>query len=106
MAIPKFGHKFKAKPQRVDDYHFASKLEAQYYNHLKLQQSSGHVLFFLRQPRFDLPSEQYVADFMVFYPDGSCEVIDCKGFETPQFKRKRKLVESLYPFEIKIVKRV
>lgn len=103
---PRFGHKYNAKPQRIDDYHFASKLEASYYQLLKTQQKQGDVLFFIRQPRFDLPGEQYVADFLVFYPDGSCEVVDCKGYETPQFKRKRKLLESLYPFELKLVTRV
>lgn len=104
--MPKFGHKYKAKPQRIDDYHFASKLEASYYKLLKTKQQAGEVLFFIRQPRFDLPGEQYVADFLVFYDDGSCEVVDCKGYETPQFKRKRKLLENTYPFELKLVKRV
>jgi len=90
----------------VDDYHFASKLEAAYYKQLKIKKEVGEVLFWLRQPRFDLPGEQYVADFLVWYTDGTCEVVDCKGMETAQFKRKKRLVERLYPFEITIVKRV
>lgn len=99
-------HKYRAQPQRIDSIHFASKLEGAYYQQLKLSQKAGQVLFWIRQPRFDLPGEQYVADFLVWLSDGSCEIVDCKGFETPAFKRKRKLLESIYPFELTIVKKV
>jgi len=39
----------------------------------------------------------YSADFRVTYADGHVEIIDVKGFETPEFKRTRKMFEYRYP---------
>jgi hypothetical protein len=73
---------------------------------LKMRQSSGDVLFFLEQVPFRIPGMKYVADFMVFLADGTVEVVDVKGRDTPMSKAKRKAVEELYPIEIKIVTKV
>ena len=100
-------HKFNAKPQECDSIKFPSKLEAAYYKKLKLAQKSGELLFFLRQPTFDLPGgTSYKADFLEFWEDGTVVVTDCKGFETKEFIRSKKQVEDLYPVEINVVKKV
>lgn len=98
-------HKFNAKPCQADGLKFPSKAEKRFYEELKLLKKEGIVLFFIRQPTFDLPgSITYRADFMVFYTDGNVEIIDVKGFETPEFKIKKKLLEETYPFHLKLVK--
>ena len=97
-------HKFGAIRTERDGQKFDSKLEARYYDTLKIQQKAGVVLFFLRQTPFHLPGNiKYIADFQVFYSDGNVEFIDCKGVDTPTSKTKRALVEALYPIKIKII---
>lgn len=100
-------HKFKAVRTERDGLKFDSKLEASYYQQLKLRQSAGDVIFFLRQINFHLPGGvKYLADFQVFLADGTVEFIDVKGKDTPMSIAKRKMVEELYPVEIKIVQKV
>ena len=47
----------------------------------------------------------YLLDFKVEYGDGRIEYIDVKGISTPVYRIKRKLIESIYPFKIKEVKK-
>ena len=62
---------------------------------------------FLRQVPFDLPGNvKYVCDFQVFLATGDVEFIDTKGRDTKMSIAKRKMVEELYPVEIKIVTKV
>jgi hypothetical protein len=97
-------HKYRAKITECDGKKFASKAEARFYASLKLLQKSGEVLFFLQQVPFHLPGNtKYLADFMVFYADGNCSVIDVKGRDLPMSIMKRKQVEDLYPVTIEIV---
>lgn len=97
-------HKFRAIPTEVDGIKFASKKESRDYLNLKLQQSAGVVLFFLRQVPFHLPGGvKYVCDFLVFYADGSTRVLDSKGMLTQTFKAKRRMVEALYPVKIELI---
>lgn len=106
MYQKKIFHKFKAKPQTIDDKYFGSKLEATYYRKLKAFQASGELLFFLRQVPVDLPGKtKYVADFLEFWKDGTVTFTDVKGHETETFKLKKRQVEKIYPFEINIVTR-
>lgn len=100
-------HKFHAVKCESDSIKFPSKLEKNYYEHLKLKQKAGEVLFFLRQVGFDIGGGvKYFCDFEVFYADGSVEFIDTKGQDTPLSIAKRKIVEDNYPIEIKIVNKV
>jgi hypothetical protein len=100
-------HKFNAKPCTADDIKFPSQLEKNYYYRLKRLQQAGEVLFFIRQPSFDLGGGvKYSADFLEFHADGTCHFVDCKGVETKEFIMKKKLVESLYPVKIEVVKKV
>jgi hypothetical protein len=98
-------HKFKAQKTECDGIKFSSKLEQRWYRHIKEMKESGEVLFFLRQVPFHLPGEViYRADFMLFFADGHAEIWEAKGFDTPEWLIKKKLVEAIYPIEIKIVK--
>lgn len=104
MIPRKFGHKFNAKRTEVDGIKFSSKREAKHYEELKALQASGVVLFFLRQVPFHLDGGvKYLADFVVFFTDGSCEVRDVKGMRTPLYIAKKKMVEAKYPIEIQEV---
>lgn len=95
-------HKFRAKRTESDGIKFDSKKEALRYNQLKLLQSSGDVVFFLRQTPFHLSGNvKYVCDFLVFYKDGTVEVEDVKGHRTDVYIMKKKMVEHLYPIEIR-----
>lgn len=99
-------HKFGAKQAIHDGIKFPSMLEGRYYEHLKLLIRANEVLFFLRQIPFYLPGGvTYRVDFQVFYTDGSVSFIDVKGLETQAFIDKKKMVESLYPVEIEVVKK-
>jgi hypothetical protein len=94
-------HKFKAKPQKVDGIHFASKKEAAYYHYLNKIVENGEVLFFLRQVPLHLPGGvKYVCDFVVFWENGEVTFEDVKGFRTEVYKIKKKMIESRYPIEI------
>lgn len=97
-------HKFNAKHTEIDGKRFPSKMEGRYYSQLLKRVEAGEILFFLRQIPFDLPGNlTYRADFMTFLSDGSVEIIDVKGMDTPISKLKRRQVEASYPVAIKIV---
>jgi hypothetical protein len=94
-------HKFHAKRCEADGKKFASQKERSYYHQLKLQQTAGDVLFFLRQVPLEIAGGvKYVADYLVFYSDGHAEFIDVKGMRTQTYIAKKKMVEDLYPIEI------
>lgn len=98
-------HKFQAKPCELDGFKFPSKLEARYYQRLKHRQQAGEVVFFLRQVPLHMPGGgKLVIDFVEFHADGSVHFVDAKGVETSEFKTKRRVVESVYPITIELVK--
>lgn len=100
-------HKFHAVRTEREGIKFPSKLEANYYSKLCLLKQSGHICFFLRQVPFDLPGKvRYIADFLIFFNDGTAEFVDVKGKDTPLSIAKRKMVEALYPIKINVVTKV
>ena len=97
-------HKFKAIPTTANGIRFDSKKEARRYEELLWLKKTGEVIFFLRQPQFDLPGGvKYRADFQVFWANGTVSFEDVKGMQTKSFIRKKKQVESLYPVEIEVI---
>ncbi len=42
----------------------------------------------------------YIADFKVTYGDGRTETQDVKGFKTPVYKLKKKMVKAVYDIDI------
>ncbi len=82
----------------VDGILFASKAEAKAYQELSFLQKSGAVKHIELQPVFKFPmGYEYRADFRVTYDDGTVEVIDVKGMETPVFKLKKRDMAYFYP---------
>ena len=98
-------HKFTSKRTQVDDISFPSKLEARCYKELKKLQDENIVIFFQRQPMFDLPGGiKHRVDFLVFCKSGDAIFLEAKGRDHSDGILRRKLVESLYPVKIHVVK--
>ena len=94
-------NKYKARKTCVDGFKFDSEKEAKYYCELKIRVKAGEVLRFHRQPIFDLPGGiTYRPDFLVIYPNGGLEYIDCKGYRTKDFIRNKKQVKEIYGVDI------
>lgn len=110
--------KYKAKKTVIDGIVFDSKLEAEYYVYLKMLKKLGKIQGFDRQMKYELiPSYKqtdtnktirgvsYVVDFVVYYNDNTVAYIDTKGYETADFKIKKKLFETKYQVRLLLVKR-
>lgn len=100
--------KYNSKKVEIDGIKFDSKLEAEYYEYLKLLKQSNGIKNFILQPKYKLLDRfekdgkkyremNYIADFEVLHNDDGREIIDVKGFETADFKIKRKLFDNKYP---------
>jgi hypothetical protein len=101
----KIRHKYNAVRTVRDGIKFPSKKEASRYDELCLLIKTGRVVFFLRQPLFDLGGgTTYRADFLVFWADGTASVEDVKGVETKEFKKAKRQVEARYPVKIEVVR--
>lgn len=98
--------KYKSQYTYIDDICFPSKAQANFYLHLKDLQKYAIIKFFLCETPIHLPGGvKYVCDFLVFNQDNTYDFIDVKGYETQLFKTKKKIVESIYPIEIKIIRK-
>lgn len=111
--------KYRAKPTVVDGIRFASMKEAKRYQELKLLERAGAIRDLKLQPKFpmcvwpnafivdvDTPKTiaTYVADFSYYDVAGRDIVIeDVKGFKTPVYRLKKKMVEAQYGVEIREV---
>lgn len=103
---PKGGRKSKynAKRVRIDGILFDSQKEAHYYCELKILRRAGVIDGFCRQARFVVTegdettrATEYVADFVIFFPDKTYKIVDTKGVETEVFKLKMKSFREKYP---------
>jgi hypothetical protein len=102
--------KFKNKWTEVDGIKFQSKKEARRYQELKLLVSAGQISGLKRQVRFPLFVNgelitTYVCDFQYTEIEGGYpkRVVteDTKGFKTPDYIIKRKLMKALHGIEVK-----
>lgn len=87
---------------------YDSKAEAKYASDLDLRLRGKDILAWDRQIKFPIVINgkkvcTYVCDFVVTNKDKTVEYIDVKGVETDVFILKKKLVEAIYPVEIKLV---
>lgn len=104
--VPNKRHKYGARKVEVNGEVLDSTLEARHYARLLMLQKAGEVVEIRRQVPFiieAIPKElslKYVADFVVTFKDGHTEVQDCKGFETREYKRKKRLLKKLLNIEI------
>lgn len=102
----------KAKRVEIDGRSFASKAEGSRYLELRRREALGLIRELELQPRFPLvvagiKCADYVADFS-YLDGGTGELVveDVKGKGAPLepiFKLKRRLVEALYPFTVRII---
>jgi len=86
--------KFGAKRMTNDGYSFASKLESALYDHLKLLQGAGEIENIRVQDHVKLTRAgiKYIPDFRVYDKKLGCDVWhEAKGFETPEWRLKRRL---------------
>lgn len=101
---PKYGNIITT----IDGIKFHSKLEASYYQELKIKKAAGIVKDFSLQPKFLLQPPfnhegmaiegiTYVGDFLITHNDGSLEVVDTKGAETDVFRIKKKMFHYYHP---------
>ena len=96
--------KYNAKKTNVDGHTFDSQKEADYYCELKLQLQAKEIKGFCLQPTFILAEGlKYKADFIIFNNDGTSEIIDVKGFQTKEYKIKKKVFEDKFALKIKEV---
>lgn len=109
--------KYNARKTSLDGITFDSKAEAEYFIHLKEKLARKEIQGFGTQPEFILQESfkkngktyreiKYVADFLITHLDGSTEIVDVKGYETADFKIKKKLFEKKYPFPLTLMKYV
>jgi hypothetical protein len=103
-------HKYHATPTTIDGIRFDSKKEATRYGWLLFRQKRGEIADLRWQVRYpiDVTNLQtgevtscgaYVADF-VYVENGQTVTEDVKGFRTPLYRLKCKLVEGLYGITI------
>jgi hypothetical protein len=102
--------KYHAKPQVVDGIRFASQKEARRYGELKMLEKAGVICGLRLQPKYDLTVNGikvgvYIADFAYSAGarSGACGragVEDVKGFKTPLYRLKKKMVEAQYGIRI------
>lgn len=103
--------KYHSTPTEVNGIRFDSKREANRWAELRLMERAGKIQKLKRQVKYLLiPSQyrdgkciereaSYIADF-VYIKDGHLIVEDCKGFRTPEYKLKRKLMLERYDIRL------
>jgi hypothetical protein len=93
--------KFGAKATIVDGKRFASRKEARRYQELVALERAGRIEQLKTQVRYRLvQTVVYVADF-VYVENGETVVEDTKGFKTPTYKQKRRLMLDQHGIEIR-----
>jgi len=98
-------NKYRSKPCIIDGIRFASQKEGKRYQELLLLQKAKKIKNLRLQPKYPISINNkkictYIADFEYYRLSNgeSVEIIteDCKGFLTPIYKIKRKLMNAVY----------
>ena len=99
-------NKYSSTRINYDGYSFASKLEAALYQQLKLEVKAGIWKSISCQTRVKLTDAEivYIPDFRVTDPQGMDTYVEAKGFETPEWRIKRRLWEHYGPGPLLIYK--
>ena len=85
---------------------FASKKEANRAYELDMLLKAKQIKRWSVQPEFLIEINgvriaKYRGDFKVEYPDGRVEIEDVKGFRTPVYRLKAKMMKAVYGIDIK-----
>jgi hypothetical protein len=111
LAQPR-AHKYHAEPTIIDGMRFDSKKEATRWGWLRYKQKVGELRDLRRQVRYPLSVVNlatgeitecgaYLADFVyVDVASGALVVEDVKGFRTPLYRLKCRLMHALYGITI------
>lgn len=90
---------------QLDGYNFASKLEAAVYLQLKISLLAEKIKILAHQPRVHLTEARilYIPDFKCLnLKTNEIFFVEAKGFETPDWKIKRRLWEKYGPATLHI----
>ncbi len=98
-------NKCRNKPTTVDNIKFHSVKESKRYLELRLLERAGKIIALELQPKFPLEINgvkicSYVGDFK-YIENGKIFVEDVKGFLTPVYRLKKKLLLAVWGIEIK-----
>lgn len=99
--------KYHAKRTTIDGITFASQKEAKRYQELKLLERGGVISALAMQVPYVLSVNgdkicKYIADF-AYVENATLVIEDAKGFKTPVYRLKKKLLKALYGIEIREV---
>jgi hypothetical protein len=102
----KNGNKYRAKSTIYNDICYHSKFEAAYAEALDLSLKAGDILKWERQVRLPLEINgyhitNYYIDFIVYHLDGSREFVETKGFQTPEWQMKWRILEATFDQQFK-----
>ena len=102
QGLLKKPHKYSARRVVVHGISFPSQREASRWIHLMFQQKYGLITNLKRQVRYELVMKtHYVSDFEYDeVPTGEHVVEDAKGYRTPLYERKKKLLRQQHGIEI------
>jgi len=97
--------KYNARPTLVGSLRFHSKKEARRYQELKLLEHAGEISGLELQVKYHMYINgqlisTYVADFVYQNKKGQPVIEDCKGFRTPEYRLKKKLMAAIYGITI------
>lgn len=93
-------NKYGAKKTEVDGIVFDSKAEARRWGELKLLARAGEIFELNRQVPYSLMVNGakvgvYRADFVYVDRGENVVIEDCKGFKTPEYKLKAKIMAAM-----------
>ncbi len=98
-------NKYRSKPCVIDGIRFASQREGKRYQELLLLQKAKKICDLILQNKYPIEVNgykicTYIADFVYWrILDGEFKeaiVEDCKGFKTPVYRLKKKLMNAVY----------
>lgn len=97
--------KYKSKRKVIDGKVFASQREAKVYLQLAALEKAKQISQLKLQVPFRITINNhyvctYVADFTYLDYKGSYVVADAKGFRTPLYRLKKKLIKAVYNIDI------
>lgn len=103
--------KYGARKKEYNGIIYASAFEAKYAADLDWRKKAGDIKNWNGQVTFKLIVNnklicKYIIDFVITHNDDTKEYIETKGFETRDWKIKRKLFQALFPgIKYKVVKK-
>lgn len=105
LGKPQKRNKYNAVKTEYKGVIYDSKGEANYAAELDMKQRAGLIQGWARQVEFVLTGGvKTKVDFIIFYTDGTYDVVDFKGVLTQESKNKYKQVKAVHGIEVEIAK--